>query len=127
MFNRKGIYKGYSSHEFPKTGSFKINDRELVKLDIMNHLFTPPGSRVMMPTYGTIIPQLVFEPMTLDLDDIIAEEIERVIDSDPRVELIELNVVPDYENLTITAAVVLRFIELNEVDALEFNIPVGGK
>ena len=121
----QGLYRGFSSYEFPKTGSFKLNDLELVKLDILNHIFTRPGERVMMPTYGTIIPELVFEPMSLDLVEIVTEELERVIDADPRVALVELDVTASVDELTLNAAVTLRYIELNEIDALELNIPVG--
>jgi phage baseplate assembly protein W len=124
---RTGVYKGYSSHEFPKTGSFKLNDIDLVKMDLLNHIFTSPGQRVMMPEFGTVIPELVFEPMTTELVDIVTEEIERVVDADPRVKLIGLDVAAAVDDLTMYAAITLQYIELNEIDALEINIPVGSE
>ena len=74
MSAREGLYRGYSSFEFEATGSFKINDVELIKLDLLNHIFTRRGERVMMPRFGTIIPDLVFEPLddeTIEIVDVI--------------------------------------------------------
>jgi len=66
---RQNIYKGYSTFEFEKSKTLTLRDVELVKLDLLNHLFTQKGARVMMPTFGTIIPELVFEPLDEDTLD----------------------------------------------------------
>ena len=116
------LYKGYSSFEFQRTKEFAINDVELVKLDLLNHIFTPQGSRVMLPRFGTQIPFMVFEPLDEDTVDTIADELDRVFLADPRVEVLEFNVLPDFNTNAITAAAKLFYIELNLVDDFELNI-----
>ena len=57
----KGLYRGYSSYEYQNKKTFSVTDVELVKLDLLNHIFTRKGDRVMMPNFGTRIPDLAFE------------------------------------------------------------------
>ena len=122
---RQGLYKGYSSFEFENTGSFRINDIELVKLDLMNHIFTRRGERLMMPTFGTIIPDLAFEPLDEVTLEILQNDLELVFDYDPRVALIDLIITPSYDTNTVNVSVLLRYIELDQTDVLDFNITVG--
>ena len=122
MTARDGLYRGYSSFEFENTGSFKINDVELIKLDLLNHIFTRRGERVFMPRFGTIIPDLVFEPMDVETIDSLESELRLVFDYDPRVELLELNMFPDPDTNTLTASARIRCIELNVIDLMNLNI-----
>lgn len=122
MTAQNGLYRGYSSHEFEATGSFKINDVELIKLDLLNHIFTRRGERVMMPLFGTIIPDLVFEPLDEETTDQIESELRGVIDYDPRVELLELTVTPNVDGNAVTAAIRIRCIELDVVELMNLNI-----
>ena len=41
-----------------------LTGKDLVIEDLMNHIMTRKGERVMMPTYGSIIHDLIFEPLT---------------------------------------------------------------
>ena len=43
-----------------------LTGRELVVEDLMNHIMTRKGERVMMPTYGSIIHDMIFEPLTAE-------------------------------------------------------------
>lgn len=117
-----GLYRGFSSYEYQNTKSFKINDIELVKLDILNHIFTRKGERVMMPRFGTRIPDLAFEP----LDDItlmvLEEDLRYVINFDPRVSLIDMTITPDPDTNSVTASATLLYVELDMVDTLDLNI-----
>lgn len=118
----KGLYRGFSSYEYEKSKSFKITDVELVKLDLLNHIFTRKGERVMMPTWGTRIPDLAFEPLDEITLDILRNDLIDVIKFDPRVELLELQVIPNYDANTVVAAARLLYVELNMTDVLELNI-----
>lgn len=122
MTAENGLYKGFSSFEFENTGSFKINDIELIKLDLLNHIFTRRGERVMMPTFGTIIPDLVFEPLDEETLDQLESELRLVFDYDPRVELLDLVVTPDIDRNAVTAAVRILCIELDTVELMNLNI-----
>lgn len=123
---QKNLYRGYNSWEFEKTKSFKLNDIELVKSDLINHIFTKKGERVMMPKWGTQIPEMVFEPLNESTIDIVYDELEYVFNYDPRVEIQKLNVIPNYTTSSIQAIAQLWYIELNMSDRLELNIEFGG-
>ena len=75
-----------------------------------------------MPTFGTRIPDLVFEP----LDDItvvaVREELQYVLDYDPRVRTETLTVVADAQQQSIAVVARLLYIELNVVDTFDLNI-----
>ena len=117
-----GLYKGFSSFEFQATKNFRIQDVEAVKFDLLNHIFTKRGERVMMPLFGTVIPELAFEPLDEDTLETLEDELRFVFDYDPRVELLELEIQPDYNNSAVTAAARLFYVELNLVDDMELNI-----
>lgn len=119
---KQGLYKGYSTHEHALTRTFSVTDVELVKLDILNHIFTRKGERVMMPRFGTRIPDLLFEPLDPITLDIIEEDLRAVISFDPRVELLELRIVPDYDMSSVTASARLLYIELNMQGNLDLNL-----
>ena len=118
----QGLYKGFSSHEFHNKKTFKVKDLELVKLDILNHIFTKRGERVMMYTFGTRIPEMAFEPLDIETVSIVKDEVLRVINYDPRVDLLEIQVDPDYERNSLYVGARLYYIELGLTDNLELNI-----
>ncbi len=120
------LYIGFSSFEFQKTKSFKLNDVQLVELDLLNHIFTRKGTRVMMPNFGTIIPDLVFEPIDEATLLTIEDELRTVFQYDPRVALLQfaLDSKPD-ENL-VTVHCLIKYLELNVTQQLDFNIEFEG-
>jgi phage baseplate assembly protein W len=120
------LYKGFSSFEFERRKTFKITDFELVRLDLLNHIFTRPGERLMMPNFGSIIPELTFEPLDDQTLDILQEDLQRIINFDPRVELIDLEVYPDYDANSVAAHVKLFFIELDLINTMDLNIAFEG-
>ena len=122
MTARNGLYRGYSSFEFESTGSFKINDVELIKLDLLNHIFTRRGERVAMPNFGTIVPDLVFEPLDEETTDLLESELRLVFEYDPRVELLSLDIITNEDSNAVTAACRIQCIELNTVEMMNLNI-----
>lgn len=121
-------YIGFSTKYYGKCNgvntntSFTLKDIQLVKQDLINHLFTIRGERVMQPTFGTIIPNILFEPMDEQTIAAIENEIVRVINSDPRVSLLNIQLTPSYDENTLTVQVLLDYIELNMVEGFELNL-----
>lgn len=122
----KGLYRGYSSHEYQAKKTFSITDIELVRLDLLNHIYTRRGERVMMSGYGTRIPDLAFEPLDEITLSILEEDLRQVISFDPRVELIDLTITPDYDASSVSASAKLLYVELNMVGNLDINIVFEG-
>lgn len=116
------VYKGFSTKKFQEDKNFVLTDVELVKEDLVNHIFTRRGERVKMGQWGTAIPDLIFEPLTTDLVLQIRKELETVFNYDPRVELVDMVVVPIVDESAVIALVDLNYIELNAQDRLSLRI-----
>lgn len=118
-------YKGFSTKNWRSNSSnFLITDIELVKRDLLNHIFTEKGSRLMMPNWGTRIPALTFEQNDEYTRSIIEEDITAVIKADPRVKLVSLDITSLSSNNAIIASVVLHYIEFNVTDNLNIEVPL---
>lgn len=84
------LFVGFSSQD--SRGSNKLYDIQLVNRDLLNHFHTRKGERRMMPTYGTRIWELLFEPFTPALKDELIQDATAVIDADTRVQLLSIEV-----------------------------------
>lgn len=123
---KKGLYRGYSSYEYQNNKTFSLTDIELVKMDILNHIFTRRGERVMMPNFGTRIPDMAFEPLDDITMQIVEEDLRAVFAFDPRVQLITLNLMPSYDTNTLVASARLFYIELDLTGNIDINITFEG-
>ena len=79
------MYKGFSSIS-TSTENYNLFDFELIKQDILNHFNTRQGERLMNPTFGCVIWDLLFEPLTEDIKNIILQNVNTIINYDPRVK-----------------------------------------
>lgn len=102
--------------------TFKMTDIPLVERNLMNHIFTKKGSRIMMPTFGTTIPDKLFEPLTTSVLSDIKAELQAVVNYDPRVSLRNLSVVPDYDRNSVTCTIDVNYIELNMTNRISLNL-----
>lgn len=116
------LYNGYSSFEYQRRKSIALKDIELVKMDILNHLFTKKGERVMMPNWGSIIPEVVFEPLDEATIRYIERDIAQVINYDPRVSLVELTAEPKYDEGRVEVHVLLDYLEFDLIDNMDLRI-----
>lgn len=95
-------------------------------MDLLNHIFTRKGERVMMPNFGTRIPDLAFEPLDNFTLSILDEDLRAVFAFDPRVELMSLNIIPIEDSNTVIASAKLLYVELNMQGNLDINITFEG-
>ena len=86
----KILFKGYSSVG-KKIGSTQLFDLNLAKQDLMNHFYTRRGERLMEPTFGSIIPTLLFNPISNETEDLIVQDAQEIVDLDPRFTLVTAN------------------------------------
>jgi phage baseplate assembly protein W len=120
------FYHGLSSKNWMKTKNLGISDIEVVKQDLMNHIYTPIGSRVMMPTFGTRIPLMTFEPNDEITRQIIEDDLRAVFEYDPRVQLVTLQVLSVPDHNTISAFADLLFIEFKVTHTIHIEVKTGG-
>lgn len=110
---------GFTTQPDKNRKGYRLTDLELVKKDLMNHFQTRRGERVMMPTYGTLIWDYLFEPFTDGVRQLIEEDVRRVLSSDPRVKLIDLQV--DTFDHGIILAAELKYTPWDVVETFSIN------
>lgn len=109
------VYIGFSTVD-RTAPPWTYQDVELVKRDLLNTFNTPRGERVMRPTYGTIIYDLLMDPFDDVTRDGIVEDVTNIIEQEPRVELVSLDV--NELDQTMRVDVTLNFIPQNVTDVL---------
>lgn len=119
----KSIYKGFSPKNWIKNKTFSLTNIELVKEDLMYHIWTILNTRVMMPGFGTRIPLLAFEPCDDQTINIVREDLTTVFNYDPRVELLSLQVLGFPNNNAIVGIANLRYKEFNVTEELRIDVP----
>jgi phage baseplate assembly protein W len=115
------IYRGFSSNN-PNARNGVLYDADLIKQDIYNHFMTARGERVMMPKFGSIIWDYLYEPLDETTKSIIEEDAREIVSQDPRVQLQDVRVI-GFEN-GIQLDVTLFLLEQNMVEkmTIEFNV-----
>jgi phage baseplate assembly protein W len=78
-------YRGFSTIDQVK--KFRLTDLELVKRDLLNHFAIRKGEKLMQPNFGSIIWNMLYEPLTPDVQAIITADIKRIVDYDPRLNV----------------------------------------
>ena len=71
---------------------YSLVDLDLVKQDLLNQLKTSKGERVMRPNYGSIIKESLMQPLDALTRQDIEDDCVRIVNGDPRVNLISLTV-----------------------------------
>lgn len=100
-------FKGYSTID--KTwGNFKLYDIELAKRDLLNEFYTRRGERLMSPQFGSIVWDLLFDPLTDEIVEAIKADCLRIVTKDPRLDLLDIDVV-DTDH-TIIVSIMLRYV-----------------
>jgi len=82
-------------------------DSELVKRDLLNALNIRQGSVVGIPNYGTTIWDYLFENQTIQTEELILAEVQRVCGLDPRVYLNQIQMYPQLNGILITLEVTI--------------------
>lgn len=118
------MYKGFSTIS-TDTENFSLYDIQLIKQDLLNHFHVRQGERLMQPTFGTIIWDLLFEPLTEELKEFILQNVNTIINYDPRIKA-EQVIVTQYES-GIQIECVLTYLPYNISEALQlrFDQSVG--
>jgi phage baseplate assembly protein W len=111
-------YRGISTVA-NSVGNFSLYDLSLIKQDIINHLHIRQGEKLENPEFGTIIWDLLFDPLTEDLKEAIATNVTNIMNYDPRVQVNSL-VVSEYES-GIQIECDLTYLPYNISESLRFR------
>ena len=108
-------YKGFSTVNRVKR--FRLTDFELAKQDLYNNFNIRKGEKLMNPDYGTIIHDMVFEPFDADTKNKIINDINKIINSDPRIAAENVSVIQSDQGFQIELDLI--HIKTNERDTLK--------
>lgn len=112
------IYRGLSTVN-PENDSFRLYDVAIIKQDLINHFNIRQGEKLENPEFGTIIWEILYEPLTESLKQVIIEDVEIIINSDPRVA-VDRVIVDQYFN-GIQIECVLTFLDYNISEQLRLQ------
>ena len=90
------FYKGFSSVD-ETTSNTQLYDFDLIKQDIINHFRTKRGERLMNPTFGSIIWDLLMEPLTPEVRNTLKDDVDKICTFDPRVTPTQMDIT-EYES-----------------------------
>lgn len=108
------FYKGFST--VGRNKKFRLTDFELVKQDLVNHFNIRKGEKLMNPEFGTIIWNVLYEPLTDDLKTVITTDIKQVISYDPRLS-VESVIISEYEH-GLQVEIELSYVQTNQINQL---------
>ena len=117
-------YKGFSTVS-PVSESFALYDLQLIKQDILNHFHIRLGERLEQPTFGTIIWDILFEPLTEEVKQLITTNVNQIINYDPRI-IADQVTVTSYES-GIQIECMLTYLPYNVTQSMQlrFDQAVG--
>ncbi len=118
------FYKGFSTID-PDNSNSRLYDFDLVKQDILNQFRTRKGERVMNPSFGSIIWDLLMEPLTDEVREALNQDIVEICNSDPRVIPTRLDVT-EYDNgFILDITLVLKGTDQSANMKLMFDQKIG--
>lgn len=110
-------YYGFSTYN--RARKFKINDLTLVKQDLFNHFHIRRGEKLMNPNFGTLIWDVLFEPFTETTQKIIADDVKKIVNYDPRLRVEDVAITEFTDGIQIEIALV--YVLENQVDNLSLR------
>jgi len=111
-------YRGFSTVN-RHTKNFALYDFELIKQDLLNHFYIRQGERLMQPAFGTIIWDLLFEPLTPEIQNLILQNVNQIFNSDPRVQAENIVITPYDTGLRIQCN--LKYLLYNIQESMQLN------
>ena len=91
-----------------------IKNETAIARSIKNIVFTVPGEKFFTPNFGSNVRRMLFE----NIDEIAASNIrdeirQSIINYEPRVELIDVSAIPDYDNNSFDVSINYRIVGIN--------------
>lgn len=100
---------------------FRLYDLAVIKQDIINHFHIRQGEKLENPEFGTIIWNVLFDPLTDNLKQAIVENVQDIIDYDPRVTSDQV-IVNEYESgIQIECTLIYLDYSIAETMRLQFD------
>jgi len=111
-------YRGISTVN-PEDPNWVKYDIALIKQDIINHFHITKGEKLSDPSFGTIIWDILYDPLTDELKQLVVDDVTEIINSDPRVRA-ERIVVDEYDKGLLVEAT-LTYLPYNISEAMRVS------
>ena len=111
------MYRGFST--VGRTRKFRLTDFELIKQDLINNFYIRKGEKLMKPDFGTIIWNVIHEPLTEDLKSVIVSDIKAIASYDPRLSIDNV-VITEYEQ-GIQVELELRYVLTDQTNVMNLK------
>lgn len=111
-------YRGISTAN-PENSTNTLYDIALIKQDLINHFHIRQGEKLENPEFGTIIWDVLFEPLTENLKAAIIKNVTQIVNFDPRVSVSTIDVTPYESGLQIECE--LTYLPYNISEQLQFK------
>ncbi len=118
------FYKGFSTVDATERNS-KLYDFDVIKQDLLNHFNTRKGERVMNPEFGSIIWNVLYDPLTEELRRAIEQDIKTIIESDPRINSPVIRVAEAEYGILLEINLTYTGTDQSEVIRLAFDKNAG--
>jgi phage baseplate assembly protein W len=110
-------YRGFSTLLNAKR--YSTTDYELARQDLLNYFNIRKGEKLMQPSFGTIIWDMLFDPLDEITQQTISQDINRIVSYDPRLRVSEVAVTQEENGFLIQLSLV--YVPTNQVDTLILN------
>ena len=96
-----------------------VTDFMAAKTDLQNSLNVRQGERLMRPEFGCLVWDMLYEPFTDELYNELIENITNIGNSDPRLELQQIQ--PTSYEHGIQISMILRYIPTDQVEQMLYT------
>jgi phage baseplate assembly protein W len=110
-------YRGFSTKVNSK--KYVLYDFNLAKQDLINYFNIRKGEKLMQPSFGTVIWDMLFEPLTETTHMIIANDITRIVGYDPRLSAGQ--VIIEQQTNGFLVQLTLAYIPTDQVETISLN------
>jgi phage baseplate assembly protein W len=110
-------YRGFSTKLNAK--KYSVTDFALAKQDLINYFHIRKGEKLMNPSFGTIIWDMLFDPLTEDTQQIITNDITRIVSYDPRLAVGQIAVTQQDTGFLIQ--ITLSYIPNDQTETINLN------
>ena len=91
----------------------------MIKQDLLNHFHIRQGEKLENPEFGTIIWDILFDPLTDEVEVALKNNVQSIIDADPRIRATAIVVTPFESGIQIE--IELEYLKYNISERLKLT------
>lgn len=111
------IYRGFST--LVNSKKYVLTDFELAKRDLINYFNIRKGQKLMQPGFGTIIWDLLFDPLDEATQQTISQDINKIVNYDPRLRVGQVAI--SQQDTGFLIQLTLAYVPNDQTDTLVMN------